>query len=120
MNHPELQVKNPWVNGYPQVFLMMDLHGYSQVYPWVSMLKSRNKHIFHIQILQGIGTTLSHKYCTTIGLRVCHLHGLLLLLGPFGLILKKLNDTVECKKNECAYKSLVHNISAEISSNHMK
>jgi hypothetical protein len=28
--------------------------------------------------------------------------------------------TVECKKNECAYKSLVHNISAEISSNHMK
>jgi hypothetical protein len=28
--------------------------------------------------------------------------------------------TVECKKNECAYKILVHNISAEISSNHMK
>jgi hypothetical protein len=29
-------------------------------------------------------------------------------------------DTVECKKNECAYKILVHNISAEISSNHRK
>jgi hypothetical protein len=28
--------------------------------------------------------------------------------------------TVECKKNECAFKTLVHNISAEISSNHMK
>ena len=69
---------------------MTDLHRYSQVYPQVSMLRSRNKHIFHIQILQRTGTTLSHKYYTTIGLRLCHLHGLLLLLGPFGLILKEL------------------------------
>jgi len=57
-DHPEPRVKNPWVNGYPQVFSTTDLHGYSQVYPRVFILRNRNKHIFRVQILQEIGTTM--------------------------------------------------------------
>ena len=65
MGHPEPRVKNPWVNGYPQVLPMTNPYEYSQVYPWVPASRSEENHKFCTILLQ---TTLINYYATTLAL----------------------------------------------------
>ena len=86
MNHLEPWVKNPWVNGYPQVLPMMDSYEYSWVYQWVPTSRS----IKFIQVL--LQTTLINHYAV-VRLWLCCFHHFYLLLWASGLIHKQINNS---------------------------
>jgi len=81
MDYPELWVKNPWVNRYPQVLPMVDPRGYSQVYPWVPASRSEENHRFHTSFVANYPNQLLCYHQTQS-------RHFLLLFQTFVLILK--------------------------------